>query len=114
MAQKSHYVVAIIGGGISGSEAALQLSLRGISSILFEQYPLPYGKIEEGLPKCTLNSGIRKKKKSMRNSNVPIYICTKHQIRQRYFSEGNIRLGVNATLLTIGAGKRSPSSIDGY
>ena len=45
------HVVAIFGGAVSGAEASHQLSLRGIRSVVFEQNTLPYGKIEDGLPK---------------------------------------------------------------
>ncbi len=44
-------VVAIIGGSVAGSEAAKQLAEHGIYSVVFEQNPIPYGKIEYGLPK---------------------------------------------------------------
>ena len=47
----SKYLVAIFGGAVSGSEAAFQLAERGIPSVVFDQNPLPYGKIEDGLPK---------------------------------------------------------------
>jgi len=45
------HCVAIFGGAVSGAEAAYQLSQRGIYVVVFEQHPLPYGKIEDGLPK---------------------------------------------------------------
>lgn len=45
------HIVAIFGGAISGAEAAHQLAQRGIRSVVFEQNALPYGKIEDGLPK---------------------------------------------------------------
>jgi ferredoxin--NADP+ reductase len=45
------YLVAIIGAGVAGSEAAAQLASQGIACLLFDQNKLPYGKIEEGLPK---------------------------------------------------------------
>ncbi len=45
------HVVAIFGGAVSGAEASHQLSQRGIRSVVFEQNALPYGKIEDGLPK---------------------------------------------------------------
>jgi len=50
MTHPTHFV-AIFGGAVSGSEAAYQLSKRGIYSVVFEQNVLPYGKIEDGLPK---------------------------------------------------------------
>ncbi|MCP3929687.1 MAG: FAD-dependent oxidoreductase [Bacteroidetes bacterium] len=47
----SNHIVAIFGGAVSGAEAAFQLSRKGIKTIVFEQNALPYGKIEDGLPK---------------------------------------------------------------
>ncbi|MBT8258477.1 MAG: NAD(P)-binding protein, partial [Bacteroidia bacterium] len=44
-----HYV-AIIGGSISGSEAAAVLSKNGFRVVVFEMNAMPYGKIEDGLP----------------------------------------------------------------
>ena len=46
---KMHYV-AIIGGSISGSEAAKILAENGFRVVVFEMNNLPYGKIEDGLP----------------------------------------------------------------
>ncbi len=45
-----HYV-AVFGGAVAGSEAAHQLSAKGIKVVVFDQSLLPYGKIEDGLPK---------------------------------------------------------------
>lgn len=46
---KKHYV-AVIGGSISGSEAATILAKNGFRVVVFEMNKLPYGKIEDGLP----------------------------------------------------------------
>jgi len=51
---KKHYI-AIIGGSISGSEAAFILAEKGYRVIIFEMNSLPYGKIEDGLPKWHIN-----------------------------------------------------------
>ncbi|MEE9189589.1 MAG: hypothetical protein V3U16_02340, partial [Candidatus Neomarinimicrobiota bacterium] len=50
MAENPAYVVAIIGGAVSGSEAANKLADRGIVVIIFDMKSRPYGKIEDGLP----------------------------------------------------------------
>ena len=47
---KKHYI-AVIGGSISGSEAAYILAEKGFKVVVFEMNDLPYGKIEDGLPK---------------------------------------------------------------
>lgn len=46
---KKHYV-AVIGGSISGSEAASILAQNGFRVVVFDMNKLPYGKIEDGLP----------------------------------------------------------------
>ena len=51
---KKHYI-AIIGGSISGSEAAFILAEKGFRVVVFEMNDLPYGKIEDGLPKWHVN-----------------------------------------------------------
>lgn len=53
-ASKMHYI-AIIGGSISGSEAAYILAEKGYRVVVFEMNDLPYGKIEDGLPKWHVN-----------------------------------------------------------
>lgn len=46
-----HHFVAVFGGAVAGSEAAHQLANRGFRVVVFDQGILPYGKIEDGLPK---------------------------------------------------------------
>ena len=48
-ASRKHYI-AVIGGSISGSEAANLLAQNGFRVIVFDMNSLPYGKIEDGLP----------------------------------------------------------------
>ncbi len=51
MENSGHHYIAIFGGSVSGSEAAHQLANRGFRVAVFDQSYLPYGKIEDGLPK---------------------------------------------------------------
>jgi len=51
MKMKSGHYVAIFGGSVAGSEAASELVKRGIRVAVFDQFALPYGKLESGLPK---------------------------------------------------------------
>jgi len=51
---KKHYV-AVIGGSISGSEAASLLANNGFRVVVFDMNKLPYGKIEDGLPNWHIN-----------------------------------------------------------
>ena len=86
----NHYgkhFVAIIGGSVAGSEAAYMLAEKGIRVVVFDQKDLPYGKIEDGLPKW--HAGLRDKEEKL--------------IDQRLSHEGvrfipNFKLGRDATL----------------
>ncbi len=51
---KKHYI-AVIGGSISGSEAANLLAKSGFRVVVFDMNNLPYGKIEDGLPSWHIN-----------------------------------------------------------
>ena len=51
---KKHYI-AVIGGSISGSEAANLLAKTGFKVVVFDMNKLPYGKIEDGLPSWHIN-----------------------------------------------------------
>ena len=54
MADEQHSI-AIIGGATAGAEAADIFAKQGILTVVFEQNPKPYGKIEDGLPKWHVN-----------------------------------------------------------
>jgi ferredoxin--NADP+ reductase len=51
MATPPRHIVAIVGGATAGAEAAGILAERGVTTVVFEQNPRPYGKIEDGLPR---------------------------------------------------------------
>ncbi len=59
----AQHVVVIVGGAVSGSEAAFRLAEHGISSIVLEQNDHPYGKIEDGLPRWHVNLRAQEEKK---------------------------------------------------
>jgi flavin-dependent dehydrogenase len=48
---KSQHLVVIVGGSVAGSEAAFQLTQRGVPCVVVEQNDRPYGKVEDGLPR---------------------------------------------------------------
>jgi len=61
----NHYgkhFVAIIGGSVAGSEAAILLAEAGYRAVVFDQKPLAYGKIEDGLPNWHI--GLRDKEEA--------------------------------------------------
>ena len=43
--------VIIIGGAVAGSEAAFRFAEKGYYTVVIEKNAMPYGKIEDGLPK---------------------------------------------------------------
>ena len=62
------HFVAIIGGSVAGSEAALILAEKGYRAVVFDQKPLPYGKIEDGLPNWHV--GLRDKEEAAINKRL--------------------------------------------
>lgn len=109
------YIVAIIGGAVAGSEAARQLSEKGIRCVVFEQNALPYGKMEIGLPKWHFK--LRDRQEQMINEKLN---------RDLVHFVPNTRLGrdidihdlidnwkFSAVLLAIGAWRDRPLPIQG-
>lgn len=47
----NRHLVAIVGGAVSGAEAAATLAASGIECVVLEQNARPFGKIEDGLPR---------------------------------------------------------------
>src|SRR5690606_373433 len=101
----SHHLVAIFGGAVSGAEAAYQLSQSGIQSIVFEQNKLPYGKIEDGLPKW--HAKLRDKEENninekLSNANVTFVPCVRLG-QDIDFEDIAKNWGFSAILLATGA-----------
>lgn len=108
------YLVAIFGGAVSGSEAAFQLAQRGISSIVFDQNSLPYGKIEDGLPKWHVK--LRDKEEQRINEKLSHPLVTfvpLAKLGRDVLFEDLVNWGFSAVLLAIGAWKDRPLGIEG-
>ncbi|MEZ4840753.1 MAG: hypothetical protein R2821_04380 [Flavobacteriaceae bacterium] len=78
-AYRKHYV-AVIGGSISGSEAANLLAEHGFRVVVFDMNKLPYGKIEDGLPSWHINLRNRQIKeidKKLEHQNIRFVPHTK-------------------------------------
>lgn len=76
---KNHYI-AVIGGSISGSEAASLLVQNGFRVVVFEMNKLPYGKIEDGLPNWHIklrNRQINEIDKKLNHPNIRFVPNTK-------------------------------------
>ncbi|MBI5914968.1 MAG: hypothetical protein HY842_06295 [Bacteroidetes bacterium] len=109
------HIVAIFGGAVSGAEAAHQLAQRGIRSIVFEQNALPYGKIEDGLPKW--HAKLRDKEEaniSEKLSNPLVTFVPMVRLGQELdFQDVANNWGFSAVFLATGAWRDRPLGIEG-
>ncbi|HBH06069.1 MAG TPA: hypothetical protein DDX92_05665 [Flavobacteriales bacterium] len=99
------HFVAIIGGSVAGSEAAHILARRGYRVVVFEQRKLPYGKIEDGLPKWHI--GLRNKEEKaiderLNHENIRFVPCTRLG-KDITLNELIHEWGFSAVILAIGA-----------
>ncbi|RLD20048.1 MAG: hypothetical protein DRI69_07110, partial [Bacteroidetes bacterium] len=111
----SKHLVAIFGGAVSGAEAANQLSQKGINCVVFDQNNLPYGKIEDGLPKW--HSKLRDKEEGKIDEKLshPLvqFVPGVRLGRDVDFEDIARNWGFSAVLLAIGAWKDRPLPVDG-
>lgn len=109
------HIIAIFGGAVSGAEAAFQLAQRGIRTVVFEQNALPYGKIEDGLPKW--HAKLRDKEEANINEKLSHPLVTfvpKVRLGQEVdFEDVAKNWGFSAVFLATGAWRDRPLSIEG-
>ena len=113
-----NHIVAIIGGGVAGSEAAAQLVRRGVKVLIFEQNALPYGKLEEGLPKWHIKLRDQEEQKideKLDHPDIHYIPCTR--FGKDITLNALQQWGISAILLAFGAwrDRRLPiQDIDNY
>ncbi len=110
----SQHVVAIFGGAVSGAETANQLLQKGIHCVVFEQNALPYGKIEDGLPKW--HAKLRDKEETNINtvmSNPLVTYVPDTKLGSDISFEEIKNMGFTAIILATGAWKDRPLPIEG-
>jgi NADPH-dependent glutamate synthase beta subunit-like oxidoreductase len=109
------HLVAIFGGAVSGAEAAHQLAQRGIRCVVFEQNALPYGKIEDGLPKW--HAKLRDKEEGNIDEKLshPLvtYVPNVRLGEDLDFADVVDNWGFSAVFLATGAWRDRPLPIDG-
>lgn len=108
------HLVAIFGGAVSGAEAANQLSKRGIPAVVFDQNLLPYGKIEDGLPKW--HSKLRDKEEAKINAKLMhplVQFVPQAALGMTLDFKKVLEWGFSAVLLATGAWKDRPLPILG-
>jgi NADPH-dependent glutamate synthase beta subunit-like oxidoreductase len=112
---KNPHIIAIFGGAVSGAEAAHQLAQRGIRTVVFEQNALPYGKIEDGLPKW--HAKLRDKEEANINEKLShplVSFVPMARLGQTIdFEEVAKKWGFSAVFLATGAWRDRPLSIEG-
>ncbi len=115
LASKPRHVVAILGGAVSGSEAAVACADKGITAIVVEQNERPYGKIEDGLPRW--HDKLRAKEYARIDENLArdgIYFVPRTKIGEDIPLETLTRdWGVSAVLLANGAWRDRPLPVEG-
>jgi NADPH-dependent glutamate synthase beta subunit-like oxidoreductase len=109
------HLVAIFGGAVSGAEAASQFAQRGIPCVVFDQSTLPYGKIEDGLPKWHVK--LRDKEEERINEKLSHdfvhYVPNARLGSDLSFEYIAREWGFSAILLATGAWNDRPLGIDG-
>jgi ferredoxin--NADP+ reductase len=112
--ERTGHVVGIFGGAVSGSEAAHQLTQKGIEVVVFEQNALPYGKIEDGLPKWHVKLRDKEEAKIDEKLSHPLvtYVpnCTLGDDVD--LEEVSRQWGFSAIILAIGAWRDRPLPVD--
>jgi len=114
MTNPSHFV-AVFGGAVAGAEAANQLAKRGVRTVVFEQQPLPYGKIEDGLPKWHVKLRNSEEQKINDKINQPLvtYVPKVRLGKDIQFEDVAKNWGFSAVLIATGAWKDRPLPIEG-
>ena len=110
----SHYVI-IFGGACAGSEAAAQLAQRGIYAVVVDQKALPYGKIEDGLPKWHIKLRDKEERKIDEKITHPnVQFVPKTRLgRDIDFNDVVNNWGFSAVFLAIGAWRDRPLPVEG-
>ncbi|GAB4363392.1 MAG: hypothetical protein Kow0042_01240 [Calditrichia bacterium] len=112
MKNDQQHIVAVFGAGVAGSEAAIQFARQGIPVVVFEKNALPYGKIEEGLPKWHIKLRDQEEAKidSKLNHDL-IYFVPKVTLGKDLSVAEVLEWGFSAVLLAIGAWRDRPLPI---
>lgn len=114
MPQSKHFI-AIFGGAVSGSEAAWQFAQHGVRVAVFDQNLLPYGKIEDGLPKWHVKLRDKEENKINEKLSHPLveFIPGVQLGKDVTFEDVVNKWGFSAVLLANGAWRDRPLPIEG-
>ncbi|MCA9735813.1 MAG: FAD-dependent oxidoreductase [Deferribacteres bacterium] len=115
MSSSPEHIVAIFGGAVAGAEAAEHLSRLGIKTVVFEQNPLPFGKIEDGLPFWHIKLRDKEEEKIIEKLNHPNvhFVPSTRLGNDVQFNDLVEKWNFSAILLATGAWRDRPIPIDG-
>jgi len=115
MSDTSTPIIAIIGGAVAGSEAALIAAERGAHAVVIDQNARPYGKIEDGLPRWHV--GLRDKEYGRIDQNLDrpgvTFVPLTQVGRDISWQALTKDLGFSAVILANGAWRDRPLPVDG-
>lgn len=112
--ESGHHFVAIFGGAVAGAEAGYQLANRGFRVVVFDQSMLPYGKIEDGLPKWHYKLRNKEENNINQKINHPnIRFVPGVKLGRDLDFKEFLDWGFTAVILATGAWKDRPLPIDG-
>ncbi len=112
--ESGHHFVAIFGGAVAGAEAANQLAKQGFRVVVFDQSILPYGKIEDGLPKWHYKLRNKEENNINQKINHPnIRFVPGVKLGRDLDFQAFLDWGFTAIILATGAWKDRPLPIDG-
>lgn len=112
--ESGHHFIAIFGGAVAGAEAAFQLSKRGFRIVIFDQALLPFGKIEDGLPKWHAKLRDKEEANISRKINQPnIRFVPGVRLGRDLDFEDVLNWGFSAIILATGAWRDRPLPVEG-
>lgn len=107
-------IIVIIGGAVAGSEAAFQFAQKGFYTLVMEKNALPYGKIEDGLPKWHVKLRNREINRINEKLNHPLvdYIPNT-ELGGNFSLDELLNWPTDAIVLANGAWRDRPLPIEG-
>ncbi len=111
--ESGHHFIAIFGGAVAGAEAAYQLAKKGFRIVVFDQGMLPYGKIEDGLPKW--HAKLRDKEEQNINDKINhenVRFVPGVRLGREVDFDDILTWGFTAVILATGAWKDRPLPIE--
>jgi NADPH-dependent glutamate synthase beta subunit-like oxidoreductase len=112
--QDWQHLVVIIGGAVAGSEAAFQLTQRGVLCVVVEQNDRPYGKVEDGLPRWHEKLRLQEEKKiDEKLSHPAVHFVPRTKVGVDLTLEEILSWDVSAVVFANGAWRDRPLPLPG-